>query len=138
MSDAITIHGSCHCGDITFQAEANPARVVICHCTDCQTFSGSAFRTSVLVRSKDFRLLEGRPATYDKTAQSGTVRRLVFCDRCGTHIYGTTPNAEAATYSLRVGVLSQRAKLPPFAQVWCQSEVSWLSQLTNIRRIQRQ
>jgi hypothetical protein len=39
------IDGSCHCDRISFEAEVDPATVVICHCTDCQTLSGSAFRT---------------------------------------------------------------------------------------------
>jgi hypothetical protein len=38
------IDGRCRCGNITFEAEVDPATVVICHCTDCQTPSGSAFR----------------------------------------------------------------------------------------------
>ena len=44
------IEGGCHCGGIRFEAEVDPAAVVICHCTDCQTFSGSAFRTVALTK----------------------------------------------------------------------------------------
>ena len=39
------ISGRCHCGAVRFEAEVDPAEVLICHCTDCQTLSGSAFRT---------------------------------------------------------------------------------------------
>ena len=132
------VNGRCHCGDVQLEARIDPKRVGICHCTDCQTFSGSAFRTSVLVPERDFGLLKGDPASYEKTAESGSLRQLVFCGRCGTHLYGTTPNAEGAIYSLRVGVLAERAELPPVAQFWCQSEVPWLSRLAGIRRIPRQ
>jgi len=38
------IDGGCLCGHITYEAEIDPAQVSICHCTDCQTLSGSAFR----------------------------------------------------------------------------------------------
>jgi len=41
------IDGACHCGYITYVAEVDPDKAGICHCTDCQTLSGSAFRTSV-------------------------------------------------------------------------------------------
>jgi len=37
------IDGGCHCGYITYTAEIDPDKVGICHCTDCQTLSGSAF-----------------------------------------------------------------------------------------------
>ena len=36
------IDGACHCGAITVEGEADPEQVVICHCTDCQTGTGTA------------------------------------------------------------------------------------------------
>jgi hypothetical protein len=132
------VNGRCHCGDVQFEASVNPKRVGICHCADCQIFSSSAFRTSVLVPGVDFRLLTGQLTRYEKTSESGALRALLFCGRCGTHICGTSENAEGALYSLRVGVLAERDELPPVVQVWCQSEVPWLSRLAEIRRIDRQ
>ena len=38
------IDGGCHCGYITYTAEIDPETSGLCHCTDCQTLSGSAFR----------------------------------------------------------------------------------------------
>ncbi len=53
------IDGGCHCGYIAYEAEADPDRVEICHCTDCQTLSGSAFRTIVFTNPGTFRLRSG-------------------------------------------------------------------------------
>ena len=64
------IEGGCHCGSIRFEAEVDSATVVICHCTDCQTFSGSAFRTVVQTKPGTFALLSGAPKVYVKTAES--------------------------------------------------------------------
>jgi hypothetical protein len=41
------VEGSCHCGQITFEAEIDPNAVRICHCTDCQTLTGSVYRVNV-------------------------------------------------------------------------------------------
>jgi hypothetical protein len=41
------VEGSCHCGQISFEAEVDPLTVSICHCTDCQTLTGSAYRVTV-------------------------------------------------------------------------------------------
>lgn len=38
---------SCHCGHITYESVVDPEQVEVCHCKDCQTFSGSALRTVV-------------------------------------------------------------------------------------------
>ena len=132
------VDGSCHCGAIRFAAEIEPNRVGICHCTDCQTFSSSAFRISALVSDRNFRLLEGSPAVYEKIAESGAARSLAFCGNCGTHVYGATQGEGPTFYSVRVGTLTQRAELPPVAQVWCRSAVGWLADLGNIREIPTQ
>ena len=54
------INGGCHCGYITYEAEIDPEKVSICHCTDCQTGSGSAYRTNVQTEKSTFKLLTGR------------------------------------------------------------------------------
>ena len=73
MPNAITIHGSCHCGDITFQAEANPARVVICHCTDCQKMSGGPYHSIVQVKEDAFSCSAVSPSLTSKWATAATV-----------------------------------------------------------------
>ena len=44
------IDGRCHCGYVTFEAEANPETTTICNCTDCQTMSGAPFRAVIITR----------------------------------------------------------------------------------------
>src|SRR5881394_536775 len=73
-SEPMKIDGACHCGYITIEAEADPENTTICHCTDCQTGTGSAFRVSVPVPGTAFRMT-GQPVNYVKTtAESGNPR----------------------------------------------------------------
>lgn len=62
--------GDCHRGAVQLEAPIDPHRIGICHCTNCQTFSGSAFRTSVLVTGKDFQLIKGNPSTNEKRPET--------------------------------------------------------------------
>jgi hypothetical protein len=55
----LKVDGSCQCGRIRFEADIDPANVVICHCTDCQTFSGAPYRVSVPVVAHNF-VVHGR------------------------------------------------------------------------------
>jgi len=96
------IDGRCHCGVITYEAEIDPEKVLICHCTDCQTLSGTAFRIVVPALAGSFELISGDPKTYIKTAESGAKRAMVFCPECGTQLYGTDPGGGPKRYSLRV------------------------------------
>jgi hypothetical protein len=131
-----TIQGGCHCGAITYEAEINPDFVVICHCTDCQTFSGSAFRTAVYAAPGSFRL-SGVPKIYLKTTQAGTRHQQAFCPECGTPIYGQGMDA-GAPISIRVGTCRQRGELVPKVQVWCRSARSWVDQIASLPKVQEQ
>ncbi len=83
------IDGRCHCGYLKYEAEVDPEQVGICHCLDCQSFSGSAFRGFVPAVDGKFAVLEGDPSRYIKTAASGHQNAMLFCPKCGTHICST-------------------------------------------------
>ena len=130
------IHGSCSCGSITFEAEADPEKVSICHCTDCQSSTGSAFRTNVRVPGNTFKMLSGTPTIYIKTtAESGNPRAQAFCPKCGSPIYSTTPgDGPQDTYMVRVGVLRERDQLVPKVQNWTRSARPWVTEIGALTR----
>jgi hypothetical protein len=130
------VEGACHCGNVAFEAEVDPETVRICHCTDCQTMSGSLFRTNIQAAGETFRLVRGSPAIYVKTADSGAKRAQAFCPDCGTGLYATSPD-NPTSYSLRVGVISQRAMFRPRQQIWCQSALPWTSEVDRLERRER-
>ena len=125
------ISGACHCGEISYEAEIDKDKVVICHCTDCQIMSGSAYRISVSTPNKLFRLIKGLPKTYIKIGDSGNKRLMAFCGNCGSHVYATDA-ITSETISIRVGTINERASLFPFLQVWNKSSLSWSKDLRKI------
>ena len=130
------IDGGCHCGNITFVAEIDPEKVVICHCTDCQRLSGSAFRVVVRAPRDKFELRGGKPKTYIKTAESGARRVQAFCPECGTPIYSSAVT-DPQVFNLRVGTARQRAELRPKSQGWCRSARDWVKDLHSIRQFDK-
>ena len=131
------IDGACLCGAIRYEATIDPSQVRICHCTQCQVQSATAFRTGVLVPKERFRLVAGEPKVYVKIAESGNPRALAFCGECGTSIYGTSPTDPVA-YSLRLGTARQRAELVPTVQIWAGEAMPWLSRIASMPRVERQ
>lgn len=131
------IDGGCHCGFITYEAEADPDRVYICHCTDCQALSGSAFRTIVPVTEGSFRFLSGEPTLYVKTAESGNKRQQTFCPKCGSPIYSANGGDGPRDINVRVGTVRQRDQLVPAVQTWIRSAQHWLEGLASIRRTEK-
>ena len=132
------VDGGCHCGNIRYEAAVDPTKVVICHCTDCQTLSGSAFRTVVPTDEGTFRLLSGAPKVYVKTGESGNKREQAFCPDCGTPIYSAPPGGGAKVVGLRVGALRQREQLIPGDQFWFRSSQSWLQRLPMLKKTEKQ
>jgi hypothetical protein len=131
------IVGACHCGNITYSAEIDPENVGICHCTDCQTLSGSAFRTSVRANKEAFHLEGGQPKIYVKTAESGAKRAQAFCPECGTSIYSAAVS-DPQVFNIRVGTARQRAELRPKSQGWCRSARDWVMDLQSIKQFAKQ
>ncbi len=132
------IDGRCHCGYITYEAEINPEKTMICHCTDCQMLSGSAFRAVAVTRKDAFKLLSGELKIYVKTGESGNKRPQSFCPECGTPIYSTTVGEEPKVYAIRVGTARQRDQLVPSVQVWFRSAQHWVTDLDSIHKIEKQ
>src|ERR1700740_2767668 len=128
------IDGGCHCGFITYTAEVDPDSVGICHCMDCQTLSGSAFRISVRAAKDAFSLRSGQPKIYVKTAESGTKRAQAFCPECGTRIYAAAVS-DPQTFNIRLGTIRQRAGLRPKRQIWCRSALPWVMDLGRVEQV---
>ena len=130
------IDGGCHCGNVRYEADIEPEKVILCHCTDCQIISGTAFRTLVFVPQSRFTLLSGSLKTYIKTADSGNKRVMAFCPDCGTHLYATSVDGEDKVLGLRVGTARQRGELRPGRQYWCRSALDWVTDLGAIEQVE--
>ncbi|TIX51087.1 GFA family protein [Alteraurantiacibacter aquimixticola] len=130
------IHGQCHCGAIAYEAEVSPGTVVLCHCSDCQTFAGGPYRAMIRPEAGTLEMT-GTPKHYEKTADSGRVRVQGFCGDCGSHLYAMDP--DGANLALRIGAIAERHELgAPVKQVWCSSAFDWAFDLPEEGRISTQ
>ncbi len=132
------ITGGCHCGRITFEAEVNPENVIICHCTDCQVLSGSAFRSIILSEEDAFEFITGKPKTYVKTGDSGNKRQQTFCSDCGSPIYAAPAGDGPKIYGIRLGTVKQRDAFRPKKQIWCDSAQDWVEVMSSLPKSAKQ
>jgi hypothetical protein len=126
------IDGRCHCGAISYEAEIDPQLVSVCHCTDCQTLTGSPYRVTVLAPRDRIRLTGREPKVYVKTGESGRRRLQYFCPDCGSPVFVTGEGADAAHWGIRWGSIRQRGELVPTRQIWCRSTVPWIDTLRDL------
>lgn len=133
------IDGCCHCGRISFEAIIDPDKIGICHCTDCQALSASAFRTIAITLEDGFKVLSGTPKVYVKIGDSGNRRAQAFCGDCGSAIHATSADDDGPkVYNIRLGVVRQRNRLAPKFQAWTRSAQPWLAAIDSIPKSERQ
>ena len=136
------IDGRCHCGFLSYVAEVDPEKVEVCHCTDCQTLSGSAFRVVVPAEPGTFKLLSGEPKTYVNTADGGNRRVQAFCPNCGSSLYAhalaSDPHIRPPIIGLRVGAIVQRAQLAPRTQYWTRSRQHWVTGMAELPAVEKE
>ncbi|KAJ5557756.1 Mss4-like protein [Penicillium frequentans] len=96
--------GSCMCGKIKYQADAEPIAKAVCHCLNCQKFSGSAFTTNFIIPRSTFKVLSGNPKSGEYMADSGYMYYTFFCGDCGSSLYGQ-PDSMPEMMSIKAGSL---------------------------------
>lgn len=126
------IDGGCLCGRVRYSAEAEPAFVGVCHCTDCQRFGGSAFATVIGLPGTALKLT-GVVKTFTKTGDSGKAIHRRFCPECGS---GIVEEADALPDMVIVpaGTLDDPSWVKPASQIYCDSAQPWVQLGGDIKR----
>jgi hypothetical protein len=119
---ALPLTGGCHCGAVRYELTAAPYLAYVCHCTDCQRQTGSAYGMSMPAPRAAFRVTKGDPASYRRTTPSGRIGVGRFCGACGTRVFSeSTPEI----ITLRPGTLDDASWVVPAAQIWTRSAHPW-------------
>ena len=66
----LDITGGCLCGQLRYDANAEPIFSAVCHCKTCQKQSGTAFRVVIAV-PRPAVSIQGSPKIYTRTGDSG-------------------------------------------------------------------
>ena len=129
------IDGGCHCGAVRYEGEIDPARVVICHCTDCQAMSGAPYRVNAPAPFNTF-VVTGKPTLYEKIGSSGALITTAFCGTCGAGVYSCKADSPQHV-NIRLGGMRQRADLTPTLQGFVDSAMPWAWDIRAIHKVQR-
>jgi len=76
------------CGAIKYEYTGEPAVTALCHCLDCQKWTGGAYTSNVVVPRTAFQVTSStKPKEYDAVGNSGKVNKHFFCGTCGSGLY---------------------------------------------------
>ena len=130
-----TITGGCLCGAVRYTAEADPTTATVCHCRDCQKFTGSAFAALVRV-SKEKVTLNGTLKTFSSIGGSGNPLLRHFCPECGSSI-AEEPGPRPDIFVLNVGTFDNPAMAKPSREIFRDDALPWVEVHGDIQRFPR-
>ena len=128
--------GGCQCGAVRYELMGEAMAPIICHCTECQKQTSSAFGMTLPVAKRDFRLLSGALKEWRRMADSGRELACYFCPECGSRVYHSS-SLGPDYWHLKPGTLDDTSWLAPAAQVWTDSAQPWL-ELADLESFPRQ
>jgi hypothetical protein len=120
----MAITGRCLCGALRYTLTAEPIFSAICHCRDCQRFTGSAFGTVLGVAKPAFKI-DGTVKTFSSLGGSGKPILRHFCPECGSSI-AEEPTVLPDLVVVNVGTLDEPAAVTPTRQIFCDDALPWV------------
>lgn len=130
----MTTHtASCSCGALRLVCESDPIRVSICHCLACQQRTGSAFGVQARFALDRVRV-EGEPASYARTGDSGGTITFRFCARCGSTVFWEVA-AMAGFVGVAVGAFADPAFAPPTVSIYEARMHGWVTLPEGVQHI---
>jgi hypothetical protein len=126
------ITGGCLCGSVRYTITGDPAFSGICHCRNCQRYTGSSFEPVVAFPSSAISL-QGTLKTYQDTGDSGKPVYRKFCPNCGSGVLGEADVMPGMTLVL-AGTLDDTAGFKPAMEIYCDSAQPWTTDATERKK----
>jgi hypothetical protein len=115
---ALPLTGGCQCGAVRYVISARPVTFYLCHCTECQRHTSSAFGESLRI-ARGALAVEGEPSLTTRASEKGTAREGWFCPSCGVRIWHGSPGS--GHVNIKAGTLDDTSWLVPAGHIWTRS-----------------
>ena len=120
----LPLTGGCNCGDVRFEITTLPKLTWICHCRECQRFTGGGGMTNVVFEKKDVHFTKGKPISKGEIGTSGGPTRRGFCASCGCSL---TAQADIfpEVHGICASAFDDPSILKVVAHIWTDSMQPW-------------
>jgi hypothetical protein len=120
MASSRTLAGKCLCGAVRYTVAGEFAYALNCHCSNCRTTTGSAFKPFAGIRREKFTVTKGedhRMIFGDENAHD------VHCTQCGSLLYSVV--RDGAWIHVAMGTLIDDPSIRPTAHIFVGSKAPW-------------
>jgi hypothetical protein len=123
--------GGCLCGRVRYSTQGEPIRSGICHCRNCQRYTGSAFEAFIILPTTSVHIM-GELKTFEHLADSGRSVHRCFCPSCGSGVVNIDPT-HGVTIIL-AGTLDDPAEFEPAIEICCETALPWARVISDRKR----
>lgn len=116
----LPLTGGCACGAVRYAIAAPPRAFYLCHCTECQRQSSSAYGESLRCDPAGVSV-EGVTKTVRRSSESGAVRLGDFCTECGVRLFHRS-EGDPDRLNVKAGTLDDTTWLIPAGHIWTGSK----------------
>lgn len=117
--------GGCVCADVQYELTAEPLALLCCHCTECQTASGSSFILSLKMPYGAVKATRGEAKPYLRPEADGQERHVFRCPRCLTALWSERLDSKEML-TVYAGTLDGSSELDPVAHIWTCDAQPWI------------
>jgi hypothetical protein len=122
----MALEGGCACEAVRYRLRRNPMFVHCCHCTSCQTETGSAFVINALIESGGVETLKGEPVAVMTPSESGRGQQIWRCPECEVALWSNYGGAKDIIRFVRVGTLDEPGEIEPDIPIYTRSKLPWV------------
>lgn len=123
----------CSCGQLTAATSAEPVRISVCHCLNCQRRSGSVFAAQARFPASSVAIA-GVSSTYVIVGDEGGRATFHFCPTCGATVYYTNAGSEDAI-AIPIGAFADPTFPAPTVSVYEGRMHAWVKMPADIEHI---
>lgn len=120
------MEGGCACGELRYALREDPLIVHCCHCTSCQTETGSAFAINALIEADRVEVLDGQAEPIFTPSESGNGQQIWRCPTCKVAVWSNYSQAGDKLLFVRVGTLDQPSNVVPDIHIYTRSKLPWV------------
>ena len=121
----LPLAGGCQCGAVRYEIRATPRMFYLCHCTECQRQTSSAFGESLRCDPASL-VVTGTMKTARRVSESGNVRLGDFCPDCGVRIVHRS-EGDPDRLNVKAGTLDDACWLKPAGHIWTRSKQAFVA-----------
>jgi len=121
----VTRQAACACGQLRVACAAEPRKVSLCHCLECQKRTGSTYGIAAFF-PRETVTVSGEATRFTRPSDSGHAVTFHFCPTCGSTVYWE-PARMPQLIGVAVGAFADPGFPAPSQAVYDQHRHGWVT-----------